>query len=186
MIEKEENDVFTTNQAQAAPRPEPAPPPRYLPPDPRRKNVALATVLSLMPGLGHVYLGYYHLGFIHILIFASLVTILSKGAGGMEPLFGLSLGFFVLYNIVDGGRRASLYNQVLDAGAAGALPEVVLPRNRGSMLGGVVLMILGGMMLLHTKFDMDMYWLEEWWPVAPILLGAYLFQKDRSSRRENE
>lgn len=184
MIEMEENNA--PHAAPAAPRPEPAPARRYLPPDPRRKNVALATLLSLMPGLGHVYLGYYQLGFIHVLIFASLVTILNSGAGGLEPLFGLSMGFFVLYNIVDGGRRASLYNQALEAGAAGMLPDVVIPRNRGSMLGGVVLMVIGVVMLLHTKFRLDMYWLEEWWPLAPILLGAYLFQKDRSSRKNAE
>jgi len=181
MIEKEETNA--TGSGEAPPR-RPQPVPTYAPPDPRRKNVALATLLSLMPGLGHIYLGYYQLGFVHMFVFASLVTILSKGAGGLEPLFGLSMAFFILYNIVDGGRRASLYNQALDAGAAGALPEIVIPRNRGSTLGGVALMTLGVLMLLHTKFEMDMYWLEEWWPLLPILVGAYLFQKDRSSRKD--
>lgn len=150
--------------------------------DPRRKSVALATVLSLMPGLGQIYVGYYQLGFIYVLIFASLVTILSSGAGALEPLFGLSLGFFILYNLVDAGRRAALYNLALDNAAAGQLPRVELPVNRGSRAGGVVLVGLGVLFLMHTKFDFDMYWLEEWWPAGLIILGVYLFMKDRQSR----
>ncbi|HZM16161.1 MAG TPA: DUF5668 domain-containing protein [Candidatus Krumholzibacteria bacterium] len=148
--------------------------------DPRRKNVALATIMSAFPGLGHIYVGYYQLGFTHILIFASLVTILSKGAGGLEPLFGLSLAFFILYNIVDGARRASLYNLALDSG--GQMPELELPRNRGSMAGGIFLVGLGVLILLHTRFDMDMYWLEEWWPLGLIGLGAWLVYTGRKNR----
>jgi hypothetical protein len=43
--------------------------------DPRRKSVALASILSCMPGLGQVYVGYYHLGFIYILVVTGLITI---------------------------------------------------------------------------------------------------------------
>jgi hypothetical protein len=121
--------------------------------DPRRKSVALATVLSLMPGLGQIYVGYYQLGFIYVLIFASLVTILASGAGALDPLFGLSLGFFILYNLVDAGRRAALYNLALDNATTGQLPRVEFPVNRGSRVGGVV------------------------------ILGIYLFMKDRQSRK---
>ena len=151
--------------------------------DPRRKSVALAAILSMMPGLGHVYLGYYQLGFVHFLIFAGLVTILSSGPGGLEPLFGISLGFFVLYNFVDAGRRAALYNQALEAQAV-ALEPLAIPINRGSAVGGFVLMFLGVLFLMYTRFDFDMYWVEEWWPVALIALGAYLFIKDRQGRKQ--
>lgn len=170
-------------------RPGPVPPPRgrWVPSgsDPRRKSVTLATILSFFPGLGHIYVGYYQLGFVHILIFASLVTILSQGAGGLEPLFGLSLAFFILYNIVDGARRASLYNLALDSAASAVPPEIELPQNRGSMAGGLFIAGLGVIFLMHTRFGMDLYWLEDWWPLGLIALGAWLFFKDRKSRSQS-
>jgi hypothetical protein len=149
--------------------------------DPRQKSVALAVLLSAMPGLGHIYLGYYQLGFLHAGIFASLVSILSMGAGGLEPLFGISLGFFALYNFVDAGRRAALYNQAL--AAAGELPPIELPANRGSIVGGLLLVGVGVLFLMHTRFGYDPEWIEEWWPLGLIGLGVYLFLKDVQSRR---
>ena len=140
--------------------------------DPRRKNVALATIMSAFPGLGHIYVGYYQLGFVHIFIFVSLITTLTQGAGDLTPLFGISLAFFILYNMVDVARRASLYNLALDAG--GQMPELELPRNRGSLVGGILLVGLGVLILLRTRFDMDMYWLEQWWPLGLVGLGAWL------------
>ena len=63
----------------AAPRP-PADPPaapasQYLSIlDSRRKSPGLACFLSLMPGLGQVYVGYYQRGFVHAAVVAALIT----------------------------------------------------------------------------------------------------------------
>src|SRR5438093_2100938 len=82
--------------------------------DTRSKSPALAAFLSMMPGLGQVYVGYYQRGFIHAAVIGSLVTILSSGAvEGLHPLFGLFMAFFWLYNVIDAARRASLYNDAL-------------------------------------------------------------------------
>jgi hypothetical protein len=153
--------------------------------DPRRKSVALASILSLFPGLGQIYLGYYQLGFIHVAIMVSLITILTMGAGALTPLIGISLAFFWLYNIVDAGRRAAAYNLALEARELGSLPSLELPMNRGSRVAGIILAVLGLLFLLHTRFDFDMYWVEEWWPVGLIILGAWLFAKDRRGREES-
>ena len=62
-----------------------------------------------MPGLGQVYVGYYQRGFIHVLVAATIITLLANGAAdALIPLLGLFLGFFWLYNMVDAYRRASL------------------------------------------------------------------------------
>jgi len=150
--------------------------------DPRRKSVALASVLSLMPGLGQVYVGYYQLGFIYILIVTGIITILANDAGPLTALFGVSLAFFWLYNIVDAGRRAALYNAALNGGAMDDVPRAQIPMNRGSRVGGSFLIVIGILFLLHTRFGFDMYWIEDWWPLALIVLGAWLFARDRASR----
>lgn len=187
----EEKDVMHQEEPREAMQPATPPQPALRVPfagasDPRRKSVVLATLLALMPGLGHIYLGYYQIGFIHALIPPTLITILASGAGHLTPLLGLALAFFWLYNLVDAGRRASLYNQALDYAAAGTLPEVVVPSNKGSTVGGIFLVVLGVLFLLYTRFDFDMRWLEEWWPTGIILVGLYLFAKDRRSPSDKE
>ena len=67
-----------------------------------------------MPGLGQIYVGYYQQGFINMAVVAITITLLSSGARGAEPLFGLFLAFFWLYNMIDANRRAHHYNRVID------------------------------------------------------------------------
>jgi hypothetical protein len=148
--------------------------------DPRRKSPLLACVLSAIPGLGQVYVGYYRRGFVHIAIFVVLFSLLVNEFGGNElsPLFTFSTIFFFLYNLVDAGRRASLYNLALDG-----IEQVEMPSDftmpafqgpRGSVLGGVVLIVAGTALFLYTKFDVPLDWVREWWPIGVVAIGVYL------------
>ena len=65
--------------------------------DPRRKKPFLATVLSIMPGLGQVYVGYYKRGFIHAFTVGFLITFLATGVSPLTPLAGIFLAFFWLW-----------------------------------------------------------------------------------------
>ena len=47
----------------------------------------------------------------------------------------------------------------------------------GTIAGGLALMGLGVVLLANTRFGVSLDWIEEWWPAAPILLGAYLLEK---------
>ncbi|RPJ84673.1 MAG: hypothetical protein EHM13_03460 [Acidobacteria bacterium] len=151
--------------------------------DPRRKSPALATLMSVMPGLGQIYVGYYQQGFINVLVVATTITILASGAvSGAEPLLGLFLAFYWLYNIVDAGRRANFYNQALAGLEPGALPEdIKLPGTRGSFAAGVALIAAGLIFFSNTMFNVSLEWLEDWWPVALIVAGGWLVYKSRVS-----
>lgn len=153
----------------------------YYPEDPRLRSATLATLLSLMPGLGQVYLGYVQQGFVNILVVASLVAILSSNIGGLEPLLGLFLAFFWLYNIIDANRRAILLNQRILGLVPGELPEDLAPNLRGSIFGGLVLILGGLVALAHVRFGLSLAWLHQWWPLAIIGLGIYLVWKAMSS-----
>jgi hypothetical protein len=155
--------------------------------DPRRKNPALAGILSAMPGLGQIYVGYYPRGFVHVLVAASLITILnSDSVRSAEPLFGMFLAFFWLYNIIDAVRRASLYNQVLAGGAEPQLPDdFKMPTMGGSIFGGVMMLGVGIVLLLHTRFQMPLDFIHEWWPLLPMAFGVFLLARaiqDRAGR----
>jgi TM2 domain-containing membrane protein YozV len=145
--------------------------------DPRLRSATLATLLSLMPGLGQVYLGYIQQGFINALVVASIIALLASDAGALTPLLALFMAFFWLYNIVDANRRAILLNQRVLGLAPGELPEDISPALQGSVFGGLVLIVGGVLALAHVRFGLSMAWVERWWPMALIGLGIYLVWK---------
>jgi hypothetical protein len=151
----------------------------YYPEDPRIKSPVLAMVLSLMPGLGQVYLGYYQHGFVNILVVASIIAALNHGVPGyMEPLLGVFLAFFWLYNMVDAGRRASFYNQALAGLGPMEMPgDLKIYEGRGTIAGGITLIAVGSVFFAHTRFGVSLAWLEQWWPLALVLMGVYLLYK---------
>lgn len=157
-------------------------------PDPRLKSATLAMVLSAVPGLGQIYVGYYQRGFVHALTVASIITFLANArvGNGLIPLFGLFLAFFWLYNIIDAGRRASLYNQFLAGSETIEMPsDFGSPRFGGSIFGGMLLILGGFVLLLHTHWDVSLDWIEEWWPALPMIGGVWLITRaiqERSAR----
>ena len=163
----EEAPTFTTTQTKAAP------PPRKLP----TKSPTLTGLLSVMPGLGQVYVGYYRQGFLNLAVVAGTITLLAAGeVPGLEPLFGVFLAFFWLFNIVDATRKASFYNRAVQGLGTPELPaDFDLPGTGGEVLTGIVLIGLGTLLLMHTKFDMSMEWLADWWPEPDLPVISCLY-----------
>jgi hypothetical protein len=153
--------------------------------DPRRKSPLFATFLSAMPGLGQVYVGYYQRGFINAIVVGALIALLTSNLGPLTPLAALFLAFFWLYNIVDAGRRALLYNEALAGRSGVELPEdFKTPALRGSIPGGLAIVAVGGVLLSHTRFGFPLDWVSEWWPAALILFGVYLVARSVMSRSQ--
>ncbi len=174
----------------AAPAAPSAPPPAVAPPqpvtrfvsgpDPRRRSPWLAGFLSLMPGLGQIYVGYYRRGITQFLTFATLMLFLTNEFGGERilPVVAIGLAFLVFYAVIDAMRRATLYNMALTG-----IEEIEMPRDfewpalsglRGSVFGGSVLVFVGLSLFLHTRFDVPLDWIAEWWPLAIAIFGVYL------------
>ena len=161
---------------------------QVLPPDPRYKSPTKAALLSMMPGLGQVYVGYYQRGFIHILVIGSLIALMESVVSiALEPMIGMFMTFFWLYNMIDAARRATLYNEALAGRPGIELPEDFKFKGmKGSILGGSILIVVGFILLLNTRFGISLDWLEEWWPVAPILIGAYFVYRAIQDRKKKE
>ena len=157
----------------------------------QRKSPFLAGLLSLMPGIGQIYIGYYALGFIHIAVFVTTIFLLVRMSinsfSALTPALGVFLGFFIVYNIVDASRRAVLYNLALDGVQGIRLPDMnaSLPKFQlqGSVTGGAALIALGVVLLSNTLFGFSLDWLASWWPLGLVGLGAYLVAKARDERR---
>ena len=157
--------------------------------DPRAKSPALACFLSIMPGLGQVYTGYYVRGFVFAITVASIITILAgTRVSNFVPFLAIFMAFFWLHNIIDAGRRAAFYNRMLAGGtnADEFLPEMKMPGVGGSIFAGIGLIVVGLIALTYTKFDMSLAWIEDWWPVVPILIGVYLVGLAVRDRKKEE
>ncbi len=145
--------------------------------DARYKSPALATLMSMMPGLGQIYIGYYQQGFINIVIIATIISILASmhGDSPIVPFLGLFLAFYWLYNMVDAARKATFYNQAVAGMGPLPVPEgEQLLGTKGSLVGGIVMIVIGGIALAHTRFGMPLEWVERWWPLVLVLMGAWL------------
>jgi hypothetical protein len=160
--------------------------------DYRFKSPMLAAFLSLVPGLGQVYVGYYRQGFLNTVVVGTLISILAPGPRfhwPLTPLLVFFLVFYWLYNIVDASRRASYYNQALSGVPVGDMPaEFRLPETHGSFAAGVLLVAAGLVLVSRTAFGLSLDWLRQWWPLAPILFGAYLIVqslRDRARGRQS-
>ena len=149
-----------------------------------RRSPALAAILSLMPGMGQVYVGYYQTGFVYMVLVALTITILNLEIEALQPLLGFSLSFFWIYNMIDAYRRARHYNLALSGETEIQLPEGFKFSTRGSYWGGLALIVIGFLVFLNTKFDVSMDWIEEWWPVLVIGVGVYLLVKHIKDRQE--
>jgi len=171
-------------------------PSQYAPPviprkelrDSRYKYPILATVLSLMPGLGQIYVGYYQQGFINVVVVAGLITLLnSSGARFLTPFLAFFLAFYWMYNMVDAYRKAAFYNHAMVGLRKFELPEgEQLPGTHGSLFGGGVLIVAGVIALAYTRFGLPLEWIARWWPVALILFGAYLLYQSVSYRKRQQ
>ncbi|RKZ14316.1 hypothetical protein DRQ50_09135 [bacterium] len=179
------NDEMYNNNQTA-----PQEPQQYAPPPPRpqavrqpqaRKSAVLATILSCMPGLGQVYVGYYQQGFIHVAVVALCITMLASGsARGFEPLFGVFLAFFWLYNMIDANRRAHHYNRMADGMGSENIPEEFpVPGTRGSVPVGIFMVVMGSLFLLDLNTDLSMAWLKDWWPLVLVGGGVWMILKAR-------
>jgi len=180
-----------TEQPQQPPQGYQAPPPVPHPIDRRDlplKSTTLAIILSvLVPGLGQVYVGYYRHAFLYIAIFASTITLLaSEGGSGLEPLLGVFLGFFYFYQLIDAGRKSSMYNRILLSGQSGEIDSEELPGSGGSTFGGIALLVIGVLALSHNVLDYSMAWLEDWWPLALIVGGVWVIHKSREKNKTTD
>jgi hypothetical protein len=138
------------------------------------KSPALASVLSLFPGLGQAYIGYYQRGFAHAVVMALCITLLNSGLGTLTPFVALFLAFFWMFNIIDAGRRTALYNLALEGAGAIEMPKDMKLPAGGSLMGGLLLIAGGALLFAHTRYDYSLDWLEDWWPVGLVLYGVYL------------
>jgi len=129
-------------------------------------------------GVGAVYCGQYAKALAHLLIFVGLIWGADHG-GPLEPLFGLGIAFFYVYQIIDAVRSAKAIQQGQPApdpfGLGRALSGTDTDRMDASKIptASIVLIGLGILFLLNTTgiFNLEF---NRIWPIFLIALGGWL------------
>jgi hypothetical protein len=149
-----------------------APPVAYPPlpaaPSPQAKNPAAAGLLSVIPGLGHVYLGLYQRAVIFFAVWVVVMTVAPHGPGPA----GLMIPFWWFFVLIDAVRQAKAIN------ATGAPESNLLPNEKpmnfsGSLTFGIFLVLVGIFFLLDRYFRINLSFLFDFWPVLLIAFGAW-------------
>lgn len=189
-----ENPTPETSKTPEAEAPYTAPPPPPPPPRPPiaapqsslpQKTPILAGLLSVVPGLGHVYNGLYQRAIAFFLIYVTLFASAINAPSDSERAFIIPcLVFFWLFNLFDAYRQATLINygyaaSSLERPPAGELRSMAL-------VPGIVLILVGAYGLARRYLDFDLRWLLEQWPFLLILFGGFLiWQGVKAHRHEN-
>lgn len=160
------------------------PHPTFLTPAPRLLSPGLAVLFSLMPGLGHVYVGAPQIGLVRFAVFAASITLLNAGLGGLEPMVGLFLPFFWGSTLLDAYQRAQRANRRALAPSEDGPEEAPSPLT--GLLGGIALIACGVIALLHHTFGFTLAWLERGWPALFILAGAGIVWHSLRNRPRQE
>ena len=161
----------------SAPPPVEPPSPYLAAPAPAAASAAspaFAFILGLIPGVGAIYNGQYAKGFVHVLVFGLLTSIVSSSAmsDGFEPLFGTLTAVWVFYMAFEAyhtaKRRAS--GEVVDEFSS----LIPMGGGEGLPVAPVVLILLGIVFLLGNFGLLRLSQVLRFWPLLLIAAGAVM------------
>src|SRR5229473_867968 len=161
--------------------PRPTPPPLADP----GASPGLAFLLGLIPGVGAIYNGQYVKGLIHVIVLGVLISIVSNGdsAGGLEPLFGMLIGVWVLYMAFEAYHTAKKRQLGHPTDEFSSIVPMRRQSSTNFPAGPIFLMALGLLFLLHNLDIIRFRVILHYWPVALIALGAYMLYERITPRR---
>jgi Domain of unknown function (DUF5668) len=136
-----------------------------------------AFLLGLIPGVGAIYNAEYFKALLHLLIFSTLVTA-TDHAGPGEALFGLlAFGFYVYmpFEAFYTTKKRKLAREGINL----ITPFDNFNEQFGDMelWGGIALVVLGAIFLLHTFDILPLEQIGKIWPVLLILAGLAFIRR---------
>ena len=145
-------------------------------------NPAIAGILSILPGLGAVYCGEVMRGVMQIAVYAALIYALANFGGGLEPVFGLAIAFWYIYQIIDSVRLARAKQMGVPAPDPFGLssPDWAAsfrPTGKGLPSGAMFLIFVGFLFLLGNVFSYHI--VSKGWPLILVYLGIMRIVQNR-------
>lgn len=140
---------------------------------PIQTSPGLAFLLGLIPGVGAIYNGQYIKGLAHAVIFGILVSLVSNGESGSEPILGILTAAFYFYMPFEAyhtARKRQLGEPVDEWSS-------LMAQNRfggRAPVGPFVLILLGVVFLLDSLHVIRFREIGRFWPVILIIYGVGL------------
>lgn len=136
-----------------------------------KRSPAAAAWLSLLPGLGHLYLGQLSKGLALVLVMIGLFHI-----AGEQDEFGLLIPLFWIYNMIDAHRTAEEMNRAAER-------REPVRAGVDASLGWAIVLITLGVLWLLSNLGIDVFrHLRLLWPLALIALGVKFLRQGLRNR----
>ena len=141
-------------------------------------NPGLAFALGLIPGVGAIYNGEFVKAAVHVLIFATLVSLSDATEAALFHLAAFAFFFYMPFEAYYTAKKRLL-------GAQGIMLETPIDRLQQQLgtirdrelWGGVALIVVGGIYLLSNLDFFDLHRVARLWPVVLVVLGVWLLKK---------
>lgn len=200
-------DCLASHVSGYAPPPGSTAVPPGVQPPPETPSPKLAALLGLIPGVGAMYNGEFAKGFIHVLIFATLIWM----ADNVNGIFGIAIAAFYIYMPIEAYKTANAkqmglpppdpfgFNNMFSSGPprnSGVAPSAVAPgvvagpvsttepvpdeTTSRVPIGAFILIGLGVLFLLDEMGALHFDWIWRFWPLILIAIGVrILMQRQR-------
>jgi len=146
------------------------------------KSPAVAAFLSMIPGVGALYLGNIAKGIAYMIIFAGLIVLTSHASVTDSVVFGLLIGGFYIFQIIDSVNDA---RKQAARSAATAL-DTEGEKEEMSLFTSVFILVLGILFLL-ANFDVITFrQIARLWPLLLISIGLNIIFRYFKKESDNE
>jgi len=134
--------------------------------DQKEKNPSLAAFLAIFPGMGAIYNGNIIKGITYMLIFTILIVLTDNAQDPDAIVFGLMIGGFFIFQIIDSYNEATKINQnVLNEQNPSGYKEDL------SLFSAIIVLMIGIVFQL-VNFDLITFrQVTRLWPLVLIIFG---------------
>jgi len=146
----------------------------------KEKNPSLAAFLAIFPGMGAIYNGNIIKGITYMLVFAVLIVLTDNAHDPDAVVFGLMIGGFFIFQIIDSYNEAAKINQnsMEEKDPSTAKEDI-------SLFSAIIVLGLGIVFQLRN-FDLISYrQVTRLWPLALIIFGIKIvytyFKREENS-----
>jgi hypothetical protein len=144
------------------------------------KNPVGAAILSaLFPGVGFFYIGNYLKGIAYILVFASLIVMVSQGRGHEAPIFGIMLAGFYIFQIFDSFNDAKKTRYRKQDEETGGDEKI-------SLGASIIIVVVGAVFQMAELHIISYRHIAKLWPLILIAFGIRFIYIYMLSERETK